>query len=105
VWTYSQKIAQLARTTPNEVMVTSLNSPPTSCVDMSKKKKKITSHQINDGGRGDQGGPWSPPKIRKKKLEVKKIKNKNIKFDSNFSHLAPSQKLFGPIFRFYGHIQ
>ena len=74
------------------------------------KKKKIEEDMYvyvgNDGGRGGPG--WAmvspPPQNKEKKLEIKKIK-KNVKFDSNFSHLAPSQKNFGPIFRFYGHIQ
>jgi hypothetical protein len=61
-------------------------------------------YQAMTEGGGTKVG-HGPPQIRKKKLEVTKIKNKNVKFDSNFSHLAPSQKLFGPIFRFYGHIQ
>ena len=49
----------------------------------------------NDGGRGDHD--HGPPQNKEKK--------KNVKFGSNFSHLAPSQKNFGLIFRFYGHIQ
>jgi hypothetical protein len=56
---------------------------------------------MTEGG-GDQGGPWSPPN-KEKKIRSKK-KKKNVNFDSNFSHLVPSQKLFGPIFRFYDHI-
>ena len=35
-----KEVAQLTGTTPNEADVTSSNSPPPSCVDMSKKKKK-----------------------------------------------------------------
>jgi hypothetical protein len=31
------------------------------------KKFTHSEHAINDGGRGDRGGPWSPPQIRKKK--------------------------------------
>jgi hypothetical protein len=53
-------------------------------------------------GGGTKVGHGPPPN-KEKKIEVKKIKN--VKFDSNFSHLAHFQKLFGPIFRFYGHIQ
>ena len=36
-----QEAAQLIGITPNEVEVTNLNSPLPSCVDMSKKKKKL----------------------------------------------------------------
>jgi hypothetical protein len=35
-----QEITQSARTTPNEVEVTSSNFPSPSCVDMLKKEKK-----------------------------------------------------------------
>jgi hypothetical protein len=35
-----QEVAQSAGTMPNKAEVTSSNSPPSSCVDMSKKKEK-----------------------------------------------------------------
>jgi hypothetical protein len=58
---------------------------------------------MTEGG-GDRGGPWSPPPKKKKKEKTNRSK-KNVKFGSNFSHSATSKKKFGPIFRFYNHIQ
>jgi hypothetical protein len=60
---------------------------------------------VNDGGRGEPGWAMVPPKIREKKIEVKKKNKKNVKFSYNFSHLAPFERKFVPIFRFYGYIQ
>jgi hypothetical protein len=45
------------------------------------------------------------PPQNKEKTNRSKKKKKNVKFGSNFSHSASSQKKFGPIFRFYGHIK
>jgi hypothetical protein len=59
---------------------------------------------MTEGG-GDRGGPWSPPKIRKKIIKSKKNKNKNknVKFGSNFSHMVPSQIFFGLILNFLSY--
>jgi hypothetical protein len=59
----------------------------------------------NDGGRGGPGWAMVHPTKKKKKKKKKEKKRKKVKFGSNFSHLVPSQKNVGPIFRFYDHIQ
>ena len=41
---YIQEVTQSAGTTPNEAEVSSSNPPPLSCVNMSKKKKKIKEY-------------------------------------------------------------
>lgn len=41
-----QNVVQLVRTTPNEAEVINFNLPPSSCANMSKKKKKFVSTLI-----------------------------------------------------------
>ena len=48
---------------------------------------------------GGTGVGHGPPQNKEKKIRSKK-KKKNVKFDSNFSHLASSQNFFSPILNF-----
>jgi len=54
-------------TTPHEVEVTSLNHPSPSCVDMSKKKKKINVMRSNMQGQSKKL-LWPEASSQKKKL-------------------------------------